>query len=150
MKTMLRLVLMLATVAMLAVHLGCSHSGGASEVGKTLFDQVGGEDGLAKLATDFGARLMANPDLAKLLTPEAVENAKAGLSNDVKRASNMDAGDMSLDSALKDQKLDNNTLAGVNNAIVQAAKGMNLSQETTDGLTKLIKPLAHSVIEPKL
>ena len=56
---------------------------------------------------------------------------------------------MTLDSALKDQKLEDNTLAGVNNAIVQAAKAMNLNQATTDSLTKLIKPLAHSVLEPK-
>jgi hypothetical protein len=150
MKTMLRLFLMIAIVATLAVHLGCSNSGGASGVGKTLFDQVGGEDGLAKLATAFGARLKANPDLSKLLSAEAIENAQAGLSNDVKKASNMDGGGMSLDSALKDQKLDSDTLAGVNNAIVQAAKGMNLKQGTIDGLTKLIKPLAHSVLEPKL
>lgn len=150
MKTTLRLLLMLASVAMLAVHLGCSHSGGASAVGKTLYDKVGGEDGVTRLSNQFGATLQAMPDLAKLLSPEAVENAKAGLVNDIKRASNMDAGDMSLDSALKDQKLDSNTLASVNNSIVQAAKALNLSQETTDELTKLIKPLAHSVIEPKL
>ena len=150
MKTMLRLFLMLATVATLVVQLGCSNSGGADAVGKTLYDEVGGEDGVTKLANEFGASLQANPELSVLLTAEAIENAKAGLANDIKRASNMDAGDMSLDSALKDQKLDNNTLAGVNNAIVQAAKAMNLSQDTTDELTKLVKPLAHSVIEPKL
>ena len=147
---MLRLFLMLATVATLVVQLGCSNSGGADAVGKTLYDEVGGEDGVTKLANEFGASLQANPELSVLLTAEAIENAKAGLANDIKRASNMDAGDMSLDSALKDQKLDNNTLAGVNNAIVQAAKAMNLSQDTTDELTKLVKPLAHSVIEPKL
>jgi hypothetical protein len=86
----------------------------------------------------------------KLLNAEAIENAKTGLVNDIKRASDMGAGGMSLDSALKDQGLDADTLAGVNNAIVQAAKAMNLSQDTTDSLTKLIKPLAHSVLEPKL
>jgi truncated hemoglobin YjbI len=150
MKTTLRLVLMLATVATLAVQIGCSNSGGSSEVGQTLYQQVGGEEGVTKLAEQFGASLKANPELSALLTPEAIENAKAGLTNDIKKASNMSAGDMSLDSALKDQKLDNNTLAGVNNAIVQAAKSMSLNQDTTDALTKLIKPLAHSVIEPKL
>ena len=150
MKTTFRLFLMLAAVAAFAVHLGCSNSGGASAVGKTLFEQLGGEEGVAKFAGQFGAGLQANPELSQLLSPEAIENAKAGLSNDIKKASNMSAGDMSLDSALKDQKLDSNTLAGVNNAIVQAAKGMNLNQETTDSLTKLIKPLAHSVLEPKL
>lgn len=150
MKTTFRLFLMLAAVAAFAVHLGCSNSGGASAVGKTLFEQLGGEEGVAKFAGQFGASLQANPELSQLLSPEAIENAKAGLSNDIKKASNMSAGDMSLDSALKDQKLDSNTLAGVNNAIVQAAKGMNLNQETTDSLTKLIKPLAHSVLEPKL
>jgi truncated hemoglobin YjbI len=150
MKTMLRLFLMLATVTTLVVHIGCSNSGGADAVGKTLYDQVGGEDGVTKLTNEFGASLQANPELSALLTAEAIENAKAGLANDIKKASNMSAGDMSLESALKDQKLDNNTLAGVNNAIVQAAKAMNLSGDTTDALTALIKPLAHSVIEPKL
>jgi truncated hemoglobin YjbI len=150
MKTMLRLFLMLAIVGTLLVQLGCSNSGGADAVGPTLYEQVGGEDGVTRFADEFGTSLQANPELSQLLTPEAIENAKAGLTNDIKKASNMSAGDMSLDGALKDQKLDNNTLAGVNNAIVQAAKSMNLSQETTDSLTKLIKPLAHSVIEPKL
>ncbi len=150
MKTMLRLFLMLASVVTLVVHLGCSNSGGTSAVGKTLYEQLGGEDGVTRLANQFGTSLQADPDLSQLLSAEVIENAKAGLTNDIKKASNMSAGDMSLDSALKDQKLDANTLAGVNNAIVQAAKGMNLSQATTDGLTNLIKPLAHSVLEPKL
>jgi truncated hemoglobin YjbI len=150
MKTMLRLFLMLASVATLVVQFGCSNSGGASAVGETLYEQLGGEDGVTKLVSQFGASLQANPELSQLLSAEAIENAKTGLANDIKKASNMSAGDMSLDSALKDQKLDSNTLAGVNNAIVQAAKGMNLNQETTDSLTKLIKPLAHSVLEPTL
>lgn len=150
MKTMLHSFLMLATVATLVVQLGCSNSGGANAVGKTLFEQLGGEDGVTKLVTQFGAGLQANPELSQLLSAEAIENAQTGLANDIKKASDMSAGDMSLDSALKDQKLDSHTLAGVNNAMVQAAKGMNLNQETTDSLTKLIKPLAHSVLEPTL
>ena len=150
MKTMLRLFLMLATVATLVVHLGCSNSGGADAVGKTLSEQVGGEDGVTQLANEFGASLLANPELSQLLDADAIENARTGLANDIKKASNMSAGEMSLDSALKDKGLNSDTLAGVNNAIVQAAKTMNLSQETTDSLTKLIKPLAHSVLEPKL
>ncbi len=150
MKTMLRPFLMLATVATLVVQIGCSNSGGASAVDKTLYEQVGGEEGVTKLVNQFGTSLQANPDLSKILTPEAIENAKTGLANDIKRASNMGAGGMSLDSALKDQKLDSDTLADVNNAIVQAAKSMSLNQATTDSLTKLIKPLAHSVLEPKM
>jgi len=149
MKTMLRLFLMLATVATLVVQLGCSNSGGASAVAKTLYEQVGGEEGVTKLVNQFGTSLQANPDLSKVLNAEAIENAKTGLTNDIKKASNMSAGSMSLDSALKDQKLDADTLVGVNNAIVQAAKALNLNQETTDSLTKLIKPLAHSVLEAK-
>ena len=149
MKTMLRPFLMLATVATLVVQIGCSNSGGASAVDKTLYEQVGGEEGVTKLANQFGTSLQANPDLSQLLNAEAIENAKTGLTNDIKRASDMGAGGMSLESALKDQGLKDNTLAGVNNAIVQAAKAMNLNQATTDSLTKLIKPLAHSVLEAK-
>jgi hypothetical protein len=151
---MFRLFLMLATVATLVVQLGCSNSGGASAVEETpadntLYDQLGGEDGVTRFASQFGTSLQANPDLSQLLTPEAIENAKTGLANDIKKASNMGAGGMTLESALKDQGLNDDTLAGVNNAIVQAAKTMNLNQKTTDSLTDLIKPLARSVLEAK-
>src|SRR5712672_2624083 len=53
MKTTLRLIALCATVAVLAVSLGCSSSGGAKAVGSTLYSQVGGADGCEKLANQF-------------------------------------------------------------------------------------------------
>ena len=143
MKTTLRLIALLATVALLAVSLGCGSSGGAKAVGSTLYTQVGGADGCTKLANQFGANIKSNAALNSVIDAGVVTALQSGLTNDIMRASNMKpASDASLESALKGQKLDANAAAGLSNALTEAGTALNLGKDTVSSLTGLLKPAA--------
>jgi hypothetical protein len=140
MKTTMRFIALFATVAVLAVALGCSHSGGAKEIGSTLYQQVGGADGCEKLANQFGANIKSNPALNSVIDATVVTALQSGLTNDIMRASNMQpAGSESLESALKGQTLDANAVAGLSNALTEAGTALNLDRTTVTSLTELLK-----------
>ena len=141
MKTTLRLIALFATVAVLAVSLGCSNSGGAKAVGATLYQQVGGADGCEKLASQFGANIKANPAINSVIDTGVITALQSGLTNDIMRASNMSpTSGASLESALKGQKLDANAVAGLSNALTEAGTALNLGKDTVGSLTGLLKP----------
>ena len=145
MRTTLRFMALFATVAVLAVSLGCSNSGGAKEVGSTLYQQVGGADGCTKLANQFGANIAANPALTSVIDATVVSALQSGLTNDIMRASNMTpTGSESLEGALKGKSLDANAVAGLSNALTEAGTALNLGKDTMSSLTGLLKPAAKS------
>jgi len=147
MKTTLRLIALCATVAVLAVSLGCSSSGGAKAVGSTLYSQVGGADGCEKLANQFGANIQANPALNSVIDAGVVTALQSGLTNDIMRASGMKpSSDMSLEDAVEGQKLDANGVAGISNALTQAGAQLKLPKETMSSLTPLLKPMSKSLL----
>jgi len=147
MKTTLRFIALVATVAMLAVSLGCSHSGGAKEVGSTLYQQVGGADGCSKLANQFGANIKSNPALNQIIDATVVAALQSGLTNDIMRASNMQpTSDASLEGALRGQTLDANAVEGLSNALTEAGTALNLGKDTVSSLTGLFKPAARSAV----
>jgi len=147
MKTTLRFIALFATVAMLAVSLGCSNSGGAKEVGSTLYQQVGGADGCTKLANQFGANIAANPALNQVIDATVISALQSGLTNDIMRASNMQpASSGSLESALEGKTLDSNAVAGLSNALTEAGTALNLGKDTMSSLTGLLKPVAKSAV----
>jgi hypothetical protein len=150
MKSALRVIALFATVATLAASLGCSNSGGAGEVAKTLYQKLGDEPGVARLASLFGANLAASPDLATKLDAPTISTAETGLTNDIMKASAMSPKDgTTLESALKDKGLDSNGIADVNNAIIKAGKTLKVDRHTMNSLEALIKPLGRSVLEAK-
>jgi hypothetical protein len=72
---------------------------------------------------------------------------QTGLTNDIMRASNMDApSGESLEGALKGQTLDPNAMAGISNSLTEAAASLNLSQDTISSLTGLLKPMSKSAL----
>jgi len=147
MKTTLRLIALCTTVAILAVSLGCSNSGGAKAVGSTLYQQVGGADGCTKLASQFGANIKSNPALNSVIDAGVMTALQSGLTNDIMRASNMQpTGDASLQNALKGQKLDANAVAGLTNALTEAGTALNLKKDTVSSLTGLLKPATQSLL----
>jgi hypothetical protein len=137
----------LAIVALLTGLIGCSSGGGATAVGKTLYQQLGGADGVTRLANQFGANIKSNPTLNALLDAVAIGNMQSGLTNDIMTASGMKpASATTLESALAGKNLGADGLNAVSNSLTEAGKALNLDASTMSSLSGLLKPLSKSVL----
>lgn len=146
MKTLLKAVPLLAIVAMMVSLLGCSSGGGASEVGPSLYAQLGRADGVAKLADQFGANIASNPTLNSILDAAAIGDIKTGLTNDIIKASGMNPpNSITLESALAGKNIGAEGLAALSNSLTDAGKSMSLDASTMSALSELLKPLSKTV-----
>jgi hypothetical protein len=147
MKSPTRFGQLLLSVALVASLWSCSNSGGAKEVGSTLYQQVGGSSGLANLANQFGANISANPQLTAVIDAVTLSALKSGLTNDVMKASGMQpAGPETLASALQGKSLDASGLNALSNALAEAGSSVGLDSGTISSLTALLKPAGQSMM----
>ena len=150
MKSILRISATVAIVVMLAALTGCSSSGGASQsagssavaMGKTLYQQLGGANGVTQLANQFGANIKSNPTLNTIIDAVAIGNIQTGLTNDIMKASNMTpSNSTTLQSALAGKDLGAAEMGALSSALTDAGKSMSLDATTIASLSSLLKPL---------
>ena len=146
MKSLTRLACLILSVSLVASLWSCSNSGGAKEIGSTLYQQVGGSSGLTSLANQFGANISANPQLTSMLDAVAISALKSGLTNDVMKASGMTPnGSETLAGALQGKSLDASSFNSLSNALTEAGSSVGLDSGTVSSLTALLKPAAASI-----
>jgi hypothetical protein len=139
MKTVFRTASLLCAVVVLAGLLGCSSGGGVPEVGKTLYSQLGGADGVTKLANQFGANIASNPTLNSLLDAAAIGNVQSGLKNDVMTLSGMTPPDATtLTSALQGKGLTSSSVDALTNSLKEAGAASGLDATLMSTLTSQV------------
>ena len=147
MKSLTRFACLIISVALVAGLWSCSNSGGAKEVGSTLYQQVGGSSGLASLANQFGANISANPQLTSVIDAVTISALKSGLTNDVMKASGMTpSGTETMASALQGKALDASGFNSLSNALAEAGSAVGLDSGTISSLTALLKPAGQSML----
>ena len=150
MKSLTRFAWLIFSVALVASLWSCSNSGGAKEIGGSLYQQVGGSSGLASLANQFGANISANPQLTSIIDAVTLSALKSGLTNDVMKASGMQPlGSESLSSALQGKSLDATSFNALSNALAEAGSSVGLESGTISSLTALLKPVGQSMMGMK-
>ncbi len=128
MKSILKMLPVLAVAMLLAGLVGCSSGGGATEVGKSLYSQLGGADGVTKLANQFGANIASNATINSMLDAAAIGDVKTGLTNDIMKVSGMTPPSATtLTSALQGKGLDATGVDALSNSLKEAgaAQGLN-------------------------
>ena len=147
MKSLTRFASLLISIALVAGLWSCSNSGGAKEVGGSLYQQVGGSSGLTNLANQFGANISANPQLTSIIDAVTISALKSGLTNDVMKASGMQPlSSESLSSALQGKSLDATGFNALSNALAEAGSATGLDSGTISSLTALLKPVSQSML----
>ncbi len=151
MKALFKIVPLCVVVVALVAMLGCSSGGGntatATAVGKTLYQSLGGANGVTQLANMFGANIASNATLNSLVDAAVIGNLKTGLTNDIMKASNMaPSSNMTMESALAGKNIGAEGLAALSSSLTDAGKSMNLDPTTLSSLSGLIKPLSKSVL----
>lgn len=147
MKSLTRFACLIISVALVAGLWSCSNSGGAKEVGSTLYQQVGGSSGLTTLANQFGANISANPALTSVIDAVTLSALKSGLTNDVMKASGMEPnGTETMAGALQGKSLDASSFNALSNALAEAGSATGLDSGTISSLTALLKPVGESML----
>ncbi|HET9940136.1 MAG TPA: hypothetical protein VFR25_03450 [Candidatus Eisenbacteria bacterium] len=151
-----------ALLAVLVILAGCNKSGTKTEastdmagsasstaaaMGQSLMDQLGGMEGVVKLADAFGANLAANPALSSLLNADAITGAKQGLVNEIAKASNTPApyAGASLAGSLSGKGLTHDSVKAVTDALESAADSMHLTPATKSSLMGLMAPISKAL-----
>ena len=133
---------MLATIVACTTVLSCAGTK-APDMGSTLWGSLGGVKAVSGLASSFGKQLAGNANLSRQLGADGIEQAQRGLYNSVGEASgySIDKG-TDLQSVLKKQNLDEDSIKEVGNSLEAAAndEGMGSSQRAM--LKGLWEPIA--------
>ena len=131
MKTLLRAISLHALVVLVVVLAGCASNGGTSntaEMGQTLYQQLGGADGVTRLANQFGANIASNPTLNMILDSITIGNIQTGFTNDVMRSSGMTpVSETSMASALEGKHLDATALTALSNSLKEAGASLGIN-----------------------
>ena len=145
-------------VALSLIVFGCNKSTTSSDTlpntsmtsadATALMTQLGGMDGVNKLADAFGANLSANPKLSSTLNPTTINDAKQGLANEVAKVSGATPPypGVSLLNALSGKGLDKDGVKAVEDALSSAADAMNLGSQTKASLKAIMEPISKSLI----
>jgi hypothetical protein len=143
MRTRLGIITLGAVVLSLVGLIGCSSSGGATEV-KGLYLQLGGADGVTRLANQFGANIASNPTLNQMLDAVAIGNVKTGFTNDVITASGMTpTSATTMASALAGKGLDASGFNALSNSLKEAGASLGLDPSLMNSVaSKVIQPLS--------
>ena len=144
MKALLRAI-PLFTLCLLAV-LGCSSNDNApstaAAVGSSLYQQLGGADGVTKLANQFGANIASNPTLNQILDTVAIGAIQNGFTNDVMKASGMSPGTTeTLAGALSGKGLNESHVTALSNSLREAGASLGLNPS-------IMSTVASTVVEP--
>jgi hypothetical protein len=144
MRTLRRIIPLSAAVLLLAGLIGCSSGGGATEVSKSIYQQLGGADGVTRLANQFGANIASNPTLNQMLDAVAIGNVKTGFTNDVMKASGLTPSSATtMASALAGKGLDATGINALSNSLKEAGASLGLDSATMNSLAStVIQPLS--------
>ncbi len=150
MKTLLRPISLFAVLGLVALAASCSSNGGATNtataVGKSMYQQLGGADGVTKLANQFGANIQSNPTLNSIIDAVALGDIKTGLTNDIMKASGMQPSSATtLASALSGKSLDATAVNALSNSLKEAGASLGLDPTLTSTIAStVVEPAARS------
>ncbi|HEU4928581.1 MAG TPA: hypothetical protein VFU38_02025 [Candidatus Krumholzibacteria bacterium] len=144
MKTLLKIVSLGAMVALLACS--ANRDNDNDDLDQTLYQKVGGAEGMLRLANQFAITVQNNPTLDDELDDDDVNDLKQGLANDILRASGMTAtSSESVSNVLDDEGLDANEVSALRTSLREAAAAVGLNSSTINSLTTaVIMPTASS------
>jgi len=137
MKTILSAVLASA----LAMSFACSSNrdNGNDDLDQTLYQRVGGAEGMLRLANQFAITVQNNPTLNDELDDDDVNDLKQGLANDILRASQMTAtSSESVANVLDDEGLDANEVSALRACLREAGSAVGLDSATINSLTTAV------------
>ena len=140
----------------LVAGLGCnksstktsSESSMTAMASQTLMQQLGGVDGVNKLADSFAGNLSKNPAVTKYLNPDAIAGVSKGLVNEVAKASGMAAPNPGADltQALMGKGLDASAMNAVTSSLASAADQVKVPASSKASLLGLMDPVSKSVL----
>lgn len=137
MKTILTVALAVA----LAMSSGCSSNrdNDNDDLDQTLYQRVGGAEGMLRLANQFAVTVENNPTLDDELDDDDVNDLKQGLANDILRASQMTAtSSESVRNVLDDEGLDANEVSALRACLREAGAAVGLDSSTINALTTAV------------
>ncbi len=157
MTTLRRAISLYLVVGLFLVAVGCSSTGGTDEAAsgatggaaataQSLYQQLGGADGVTRLANQFGANIAANPTLNMVLDAVAIGDVQTGFTNDLMQASGMTpSSTTTMASALAGKGLSEGHVTALSNSLrdAGASLGMNPTTMSTVAST-IVEPAARS------
>lgn len=109
---------------------------------QSLYDRLGGSEGVARLAEQWGASIARNSGLNEELDSGDVEQMKAGLANDIMRSSGMTPTTTeTLGTALADEDLDEEDVNALSNTIREAGASLGVD-------AVVMNTVASTIVEP--
>ncbi len=137
----MKAILTVALASTLAMSFACSSNRDMNDddLDQTLYQRVGGADGILRLANQFAITVQNNPTLDDELDNDDVNDLKQGLANDILRASGMTAtSSESVSNVLDNEGLDSNEVSALRGCLRQAASAVGLDSSTINSLTTAV------------
>jgi len=137
----MKTILTVALAAALAMSSGCSSNrdNDNDDLDQTLYQRVGGAEGMLRLANQFAVTVENNPTLDDELDDDDVNDLKQGLANDILRASQMTAtSSESVRNVLDDEGLDANEVSALRACLREAGAAVGLDSSTINALTTAV------------
>ena len=137
----MKTILTVALAATLAMSSGCSSNrdNDNDDLDQTLYQRVGGAEGMLRLANQFAVTVENNPTLDDELDDDDVNDLKQGLANDILRASQMTAtSSESVRNVLDDEGLDANEVSALRACLREAGAAVGLDSSTINALTTAV------------
>lgn len=137
----MKTILTVALAAALALSFGCStnRDNDNDDLDRTLYQRVGGAEGMLRLANQFAVTVENNPTLDDELDDDDVNDLKQGLANDILRASQMTpTSTESVRTVLDDEGLDANEISALRACLREAGAAVGLDSSTINALTTAV------------
>lgn len=137
----MKTILTLALACALATTFGCStnRNNDNDDLDRTLYQRVGGAEGMLRLANQFAVTVQNNPTLDDELDDDDVNDLKQGLANDILRASQMTpTSTESVRTVLDDESLDANEISALRACLRDAGTAVGLDSSTINALTTAV------------
>jgi hypothetical protein len=139
----------LATLAILvtcSVVVSCAGTR-TPDMGSSLWSSLGGVQAVSNLAQSFGKQLAGNASLNRQLGKDGIDQVQRGLYNSIGDAAGykIDKGS-DLQSVLKKQNLDKDSIDAVGKSLQSAAKSEGLGSSQMAMLTGLWEPIAKTLM----
>ena len=137
----MKTILTVALAAALATTFACSSNrdNDNDDLDRTLYQRVGGAEGMLRLANQFAVTVENNPTLDDELDDDDVNNLKQGLANDILRASQMTpTSTESVRTVLDDEGLDANEISALRACLREAGAAVGLDSSTINALTTAV------------
>jgi hypothetical protein len=137
----MKTILSLALACAMAATFACSSNrdNDNDDLDQTLYQRVGGAEGLLRLANQFAVTVENNPTLDDELDDDDVNDLKQGLANDILRASQMTpTSTESVRTVLDDEGLDANEVSALRACLREAGAAVGLDSSTINALTTAV------------